>query len=100
MIENNVLDKLKCSINSHFCDTITKKLSCGHYICKKCVPSSWSTNNHRIECRFCKEINRFDLRNVPDTIDLKENFIKYTDEIARCTKRDLNQLSLRINGNK
>ena len=33
-------------------------LSCGHYVCKKCIPAN---NNYQFECSKCKKINQTNL---------------------------------------
>ena len=33
-------------------------LSCGHYVCKKCIPAN---NNYQFKCPKCSETNKYDL---------------------------------------
>ena len=88
----------KCALKLHYCNIIAKRISCGHYVCRKCVPPSWSTNNYRFECKICKEINKHDLRRVFDTNRLNEAILENSNQISISTNNEFNQLLKRLSG--
>ena len=58
---NNIIKLAECSLaeNKHLIQ-IAIGLSCGHHICKKCIPQN--SNNSQIKCLKCDKINQTDLR--------------------------------------
>ena len=56
---DKVLSVVECAIgrDGHLLDTALA-LSCGHFVCKKCVPA---TNNNQFKCIKCNETNQTNL---------------------------------------
>jgi phage FluMu protein Com len=80
MLNDQILESLECaSISSTTFSHLVHNpltLSCGHSICKECVPSN---DNIRIKCSHCKEINQTYLKTQKvshSTVSLFNAFLK------------------------
>lgn len=79
MISSELVESLECALSNKL-GHIAKNaitLSCGHSICKECIPDE----NYEIKCSHCNEINFNNLKLLKETIALKSLF-----------KNSLNQL--------
>ena len=96
-LKNNTQND-KCALKLHYCTINAKKLSCGHYICKRCEPPSWSTNHYRFMCKICHEINKYDLRIIFEIDKLKETSPDDLYQSIFLTNNDFQQLFKRFSG--
>lgn len=49
-------------------------LSCGHVICKKCIPSN---GNYKLKCFKCDKINKLNLNECEESLGIKCLFETY-----------------------
>jgi len=56
---DSILSEITCSLaeNRHIVEAAIA-LSCGHFICKKCIPTN---NNNQVKCLKCNQINEIPL---------------------------------------
>ena len=88
------LEEYKCAFNNlHFCDKTTKKLSCGHFICKNCIPPSWLAHDAKLICKICNETNLFDLDQV-----IEINNLCVSSDCVINRKNTLDNVCFRMNG--
>ena len=68
---NTLLKLAECSLaeDKHLIQ-IAIGLSCGHHICKKCIPLN--SNNSQIKCLKCGKINKTDLSQCEEAEIIKE----------------------------
>jgi hypothetical protein len=63
----------------HLLDTALP-LSCGHHVCKKCVPAN---NAYQFNCLKCNEVNKIDLSQCKEVLLVKiqmENNLKFLSQ--------------------
>lgn len=60
MLENKIIHYLECANTLKFRHIANKPtgLSCGHFICKECIPLDSST---QVKCDHCGDINKIQL---------------------------------------
>jgi hypothetical protein len=76
-LSENALKLLECaiSIDNHIVmESIP--LSCGHCICKQCIPESYSFN-----CKLCNKLNEIDLSNCKESFTTKCLFDTYLSDL-------------------
>lgn len=92
------LNQIICSIGVHICKKNVSKLSCGHIACQTCVPSSWSSNNFKIKCKICNQINQNDLSSSSNESDIKQLLLYNCTEAFVFTKNEFNRSLSNLNG--
>jgi len=65
-------------------------LSCGHHICKKCIPMN-KTNNYEIKCLKCGKINNHDLSKCDEVEMVKELLESNIETFWDATCNSLNE---------
>jgi|688.fasta_scaffold2181069_1 hypothetical protein len=85
MDKNFTIESLFCAYaedkDRHYFE-IPLTLSCGHSICRKCVPSDYKN----VKCKKCGEINNIDLKSVKESLAAKSllslNFNQLFDDLG------------------
>lgn len=92
MISNETLESIQCclSVNDHHFVQSPIGMSCGHYICKKCIPTN--SDDPLVKCSFCNEINVNNLSKSRESSGIKtlikvliDSLFKLVDEKYDCT---------------
>lgn len=76
-LSDNALRLLECaiSIDNHIVmESIP--LSCGHCICRQCIPES-----HSFNCKLCNKLNEIDLRTCKESFTTKCLFDTYISDL-------------------
>ena len=87
---NNIIKLAECSLaeNKHLIQ-IAISLSCGHHICKKCIPQN--SNNSQIKCLKCGKINNIDLSKCEEADIIKALLESNIDTFYDSTCNSLNE---------
>jgi hypothetical protein len=94
MISDGTLEEFECviSVDRHFIShPIT--LSCGHHICKKCIPL-----NNIVKCNRCKIITIRDINNDIESKLFKNAFKFSINELYSIIERSFAESLSRFNG--
>lgn len=79
MLSEETLQALQCAMSSdsHFVKQ-PLSLSCGHSVCKKCVPA---TEKKQLKCKLCGEINQIELDKLSESRAIKQLLKAHFDQL-------------------
>jgi hypothetical protein len=61
--EIEIEDETKCALCTNLLDKPIS-LSCGHCVCKKCIPIPQNKKKSCVKCNICNIVNTYDLDNA------------------------------------
>ena len=63
-------------------------LTCGHHICKKCIPNN---NNYQFKCNRCQKTNKVNLSEANESLEYKFFIRTHFNDFANHFKRLLDE---------
>jgi hypothetical protein len=85
MISDGTFIEFECAVSEdrHFIKHPIILPSCGHSICKQCLPNEANF----IKCKLCSEITNRDLSNDKEAISLKISFKRNLENLFRVIEK-------------
>ena len=95
-ISNDKLKEFECatSVDKHFLERPVA-LSCGHNVCKNCIPK---VNFTHIKCNICDKLTTKDIRNDEESVLSKKAFQLSIDELYSQLYKSFNLSMKHLNG--
>jgi hypothetical protein len=95
-ILRQLLEMIKCAVSDD--EHIYKEpvsLSCGHYICRSCIPAS----DDKISCRICGDENINNLRSSKVSAIAQFSIQSNLEKLISLTKQELRNFFQQLQGN-
>lgn len=98
-LEDNLISILSCAVSSdnHFIEKPIP-LSCGHAICKKCIPINDENNIEQILCGICNKLNKSDLNVVEESLIIKNLVSLNLDKLFGMVKKRFEESLYELKG--
>lgn len=96
MIPEAVLEIVECALSrdNHIASS-PMTLSCGHVICKNCIPTDGS---RFLKCNLCNEINDFSLNSSKESFASRKIFFSYINELFDLVKERFKDSICKLKG--